>query len=751
MHKPRIATAHSTYDSRKSSLSTALLTNAFVGVQDHVPKSTRPAVFKENQYSPPTKDVSVKRKKLAAHIHRDEEEDLDDEENGELLYSSDVVPDEETLAILVKEGSYRELLAHYEAVYVRTRNKLGSDHVQSIKVMDHLLKATWDMQAHDKVLRARDNKPIGVSIEFLRKFRNDHPILTPPLSPQCSLSHVMVLQTTSSDQKWSCSTCDLERVGGLCWFCESCSSYRCYDCFSHPPSYSCYQVKDKTVVPNTKSHRCSYVDMFLKRSDEKNDVHGRPYVSTATVYVSHAFETPFLESLDVMEQHASNHPNAYYWFNPLMTDQNQPNGYYPPIDVISRSLIREIGSVLLVLSPWFDPLPFKRSWCLWELMCALNQPNIKIEVTLPANQVKYIKDDLMIDHNCVLNALVRINTKDAEACLKEDRDMVRNAILKHGGFTHLDQTLCELVRPLYLTIVQGLGREAMAGSSKCDERLMYHAGNVLLEFQMNDEALIMFEKSLEVNSRTFDAKQLATSMAAADCYAAIGLVYQNKGDYDKAIECGDRSLEIRLKVLGPDHPDTASSFNNIGLVYNLKGDYEKAFEYFERCLAIRLKIFGTDHEDTATSYNNIGLVYSNNGDYDKASDYFNRSLNIRLKVCPNHPNTAASYSNIGLIDYKKGDYDKGIVNHERSLAIRMKVFGPDHPDTAASYNNLGLIYEKLNKYEQAVEYLQHALVIRMSKLGKDHPGTVDTSRTIDAVQKIIGSGISVPVCPSDPI
>jgi tetratricopeptide (TPR) repeat protein len=51
-------------------------------------------------------------------------------------------------------------------------------------------------------------------------------------------------------------------------------------------------------------------------------------------------------------------------------------------------------------------------------------------------------------------------------------------------------------------------------------------------------------------------------------------VYYAKGDYENALVEYRKALEIQLKVLGPDHPDTATSYNNIGAVYDAKGDYE---------------------------------------------------------------------------------------------------------------------------------------------------------------------------------
>ena len=37
----------------------------------------------------------------------------------------------------------------------------------------------------------------------------------------------------------------------------------------------------------------------------------------------------------------------------------------------TRRVIEQTGHVLLPMSSWDDPLPFKRLWCLFEIMCCL--------------------------------------------------------------------------------------------------------------------------------------------------------------------------------------------------------------------------------------------------------------------------------------------------------------------------------------------------------------------------------------------
>ena len=65
------------------------------------------------------------------------------------------------------------------------------------------------------------------------------------------------------------------------------------------------------------------------------------------------------------------------------------------------------------------------------------------------------------------------------------------------------------------------------------------------------------------------------------------------GDYEKALPLYQRALEIREKVLGPQHPDVATTLNNLAVLYRQMGDYEKALPLYQRALDIREKVLGS--------------------------------------------------------------------------------------------------------------------------------------------------------------
>ena len=100
-------------------------------------------------------------------------------------------------------------------------------------------------------------------------------------------------------------------------------------------------------------------------------------------------------------------------------------------------------------------------------------------------------------------------------------------------------------------------------------------------------------------------------------------MYQEQGEYEKALEYYGKALEIVERTLGNDHPSTATTYNNMAGVYKAQGDYEKALEYYEKDLEISEKVLGSDHPNTATTYNNMALVYEAQGEYEKAQRRWN--------------------------------------------------------------------------------------------------------------------------------
>ena len=87
-------------------------------------------------------------------------------------------------------------------------------------------------------------------------------------------------------------------------------------------------------------------------------------------------------------------------------------------------------------------------------------------------------------------------------------------------------------------------------------------------------------------------------------------------------------MAICLKVLGEDHPDTATSYNNLASNLNAQGKYGAAEPLYQKALAIRLKVLGEDHPDTATSYNNLAFNLDDQDRMQEAVHYWMAATEI---------------------------------------------------------------------------------------------------------------------------
>jgi tetratricopeptide (TPR) repeat protein len=194
--------------------------------------------------------------------------------------------------------------------------------------------------------------------------------------------------------------------------------------------------------------------------------------------------------------------------------------------------------------------------------------------------------------------------------------------------------------------------------------------------------------------------------------------------FSDAQKLAERALAIRQKVLGADHPDTATSLNNIGGLLLAQSDLVGAWSYYERALAINEKALGPDHPATALGLNNLGYLLRERGNFAEARTYYERAVAINEKVFGrDHPDGALSLSNLGALLQAQGDLVGAQTYCERALAIREKEFGPDHPDTALSLNNLGALLVERGDLAGARPYYERALAIREKVLGSDHPDT----------------------------
>ena len=71
----------------------------------------------------------------------------------------------------------------------------------------------------------------------------------------------------------------------------------------------------------------------------------------------------------------------------------------------------------------------------------------------------------------------------------------------------------------------------------------------------------------------------------------------------------EKAMKINEAVLGPHHPNTATSLNNLATLHHNMGNHKLTIRLFTRALEIREAVLGPRHPDTASSLNNLAMLH----------------------------------------------------------------------------------------------------------------------------------------------
>ncbi len=223
------------------------------------------------------------------------------------------------------------------------------------------------------------------------------------------------------------------------------------------------------------------------------------------------------------------------------------------------------------------------------------------------------------------------------------------------------------------------------------------------------------------------ADPATTPVETEDNVHALGravVALEKQGRYAEAIPLAERALTLTERILGSEHPQTATSLNNLAGLLCATGDYAAARSLYQRALAIRQKRLGSDDPQTAASLNNLAGLLESTGDYAGARPLYERALTIReAQLGATHPDTAMSLDGLASLLESTGDYAGARPLYERALAIRETRLGPDHPDTAQSLNNVAGLLCAIGDYAGARPLYERALAICEKALGVAHPTT----------------------------
>ncbi|NOT75833.1 MAG: tetratricopeptide repeat protein [Cyclobacteriaceae bacterium] len=211
----------------------------------------------------------------------------------------------------------------------------------------------------------------------------------------------------------------------------------------------------------------------------------------------------------------------------------------------------------------------------------------------------------------------------------------------------------------------------------------------------NVDSAIMFARRA-----LYLAKQKRNQKFISKAFNSLGSAKQASGEYDSALYYLNQSIETSSK---DDSLSMPNVLNNIGIIYDEKGDYDKALQSYFKGLQMAQKTGAVTIQ--AYILSNIGIVYKKQKQYDKVLEYYTTALELYKKLNSSFGITVTS-GNIGSVLLQTKEYQKSI---DYSL-IAKKGYEELGYTRYVPYTlgNMAIAYDSLHQPDKAEGYYRQA-------------------------------------------
>ena len=134
------------------------------------------------------------------------------------------------------------------------------------------------------------------------------------------------------------------------------------------------------------------------------------------------------------------------------------------------------------------------------------------------------------------------------------------------------------------------------------------------------------------------------------------IVLSSKGDFMKAIDCYQSTMELTKSFLGNDHEHVAETSTMMAKTYYNLSDFQRSIDCYLEAYRIRVLVHSEDSTKVADIIFSMSIVHNRTGRYDKALDLASNVLKLTEdKLGKRHPSLAKILASIGIIKKNKGD------------------------------------------------------------------------------------------------
>ncbi|MBX2991428.1 MAG: CHAT domain-containing protein [Bacteroidetes bacterium] len=200
---------------------------------------------------------------------------------------------------------------------------------------------------------------------------------------------------------------------------------------------------------------------------------------------------------------------------------------------------------------------------------------------------------------------------------------------------------------------------------------------------------------------------ITTDTGTARIFNPVGEpLWFEQPEYGVNEELIHRTMEIRVALLGRNHPHVARSLERIGMLHTRYFRLEEAGEAFAEGLRIYEATLGPNHPDLGRILHCVGFTHRYQYRFDEAEKYLSRSLQVREEgLHPDDPMISYSLNGLAHLYFNLGRYKEAEQLYKRGAVIREKAYGLYEQAAIGSRSNLVRLYMTQGRYEEAEQIL----------------------------------------------
>ncbi|MEZ4687482.1 MAG: CHAT domain-containing protein [Bacteroidia bacterium] len=203
----------------------------------------------------------------------------------------------------------------------------------------------------------------------------------------------------------------------------------------------------------------------------------------------------------------------------------------------------------------------------------------------------------------------------------------------------------------------------------------------------------------------------------AVCFHVLSNAFFIVDNYEKSKDYCLRAMEIRERILPPNHVYLAFGENSMGNILMWEEKYEESYMHLKRSSDILEHNFGPSHPQVLKIKTNIAIVHTDLGERWKALEIYKECLPHLDKMQPD--GAIITLLNMGSNYMTMGDYEEAL--NTFNLAEHYAQENPNSVPIAESYVNAerAHIYSQLDQHEKALDYIDKAINRIEFLFGKD--------------------------------